>query len=66
MLSTEDLQVLLPEKECANPTPRGTMGSIRREEARPAPADALANPADTDVILSKRHLKGENDGTVRA
>ena len=52
MLSAEDLQVFLPEKECANPTPRGTMGSIRREEARPAPADALANPADTDVILS--------------
>lgn len=28
------------------------MGSIRREEAPTAPADALANPADTDVILS--------------
>ncbi len=39
MLSAEDLQVFLPEKECANPTPRGTMGSIRREEARPASAD---------------------------
>ncbi len=31
MLSAEDLQVFLPEKECANPTPRGTMGSIRPE-----------------------------------
>ena len=39
MLSAEDLKALLPEKECANPTPRGTMGSIRREEARPALAD---------------------------
>lgn len=31
MLSAEDLQVFLPEKECANPTSRGTMGSIRPE-----------------------------------
>ena len=50
--STEDLKALLPEKECANPTRRGTMGSIRREEALTAPADTSANPADTDVILS--------------
>lgn len=31
MLSAEALKILLPEKECANPTPRGTMGSIRPE-----------------------------------
>ena len=29
-----------------------TTGNIRREEVPTAPADALANPADTDVILS--------------
>ena len=29
-----------------------TTGNIQREEALTAPADALANPVDTDVILS--------------
>ena len=31
-----------------------TTGNIQREEAPTAPADALANPADTDVILSSQ------------
>ena len=43
-----------------------TTGNIQREEAPTAPADALANPADTNVILSRDTSKEKNDGTVRA